>query len=505
MRRGLAAVVAAVALLAACGGSSSEKSDSATTVKEVTKNGTVARCGRVDRCAVGDTGATGGKVIAYWSTNFKCWTGMTGSCNFLEIAPSNWGGVAFASLLASKSDYSPQCSVPANGIDIACKYFKVNKVLPTGTLADLGASQVNADVLSKIQTSFTDALPPTSLAYRHAVTSATIPNQGTNFVPSLKELVLLCNYANNTPLRTDVCVPSNVRVGFQRDWYWSSTVSTDPGQPIWAVNFATGEIAKKDRSLSLFVRPVRSFLSVLDTSIPTTLPTLPPTTLPATSVPRTTLPPTTIATTTTAPTCANGGACSVGNTGPGGGSIVYVNAAGFKCGAALDRTCKYLEAASESWSAPAQEGCQGSGTDMTCPWQFGTTFANLSTATAIGTGAKNTAAMYAASPRAAAATVRLYNGGGKTDWFIPSFDEANEFCKWAHFGSSGQTVGDPSVPCKISFHRTFFYNKPTVMTSSESTTGNVMSYLINATASTGPLVKDLSKSTSYMVWPMRAF
>lgn len=129
----------------------------------------------------------------------------------------------------------------------------------------------------------------------------------------------------------------------------------------------------------------------------------------------------------------------------------------------------------------------------------------MSSKRVIGTGAKNMAAMHAALPKAAAATVRLYNGGGKTDWFIPSFDEAKEFCKWAHLAASGQTIGDPTVPCKISFFRTVFSNKQPVMTSSEVNATNVSSYLINSTRSTGPLVKEFGKADNYMVWPMRAF
>lgn len=39
---------------------------------------------------------------------------------------------------------------------------------------------------------------------------------------------------------------------------------------------------------------------------------------------------------------------TVGATGPGGGKVIYVSTAGFKCGPTLASTCKYLEAASAS-------------------------------------------------------------------------------------------------------------------------------------------------------------
>ncbi len=46
------------------------------------------------------------------------------------------------------------------------------------------------------------------------------------------------------------------------------------------------------------------------------------------------------------PTCAEGGVCVVGNIGPGGGVVFYVHPSGtFTCGATLELTCTYLEAA----------------------------------------------------------------------------------------------------------------------------------------------------------------
>ena len=53
------------------------------------------------------------------------------------------------------------------------------------------------------------------------------------------------------------------------------------------------------------------------------------------------------------PSCANGlAACVVGNEGPGGGIVFYVQAGGgtFACGLNLASTCKYLEAAPTNWN-----------------------------------------------------------------------------------------------------------------------------------------------------------
>jgi LysM repeat protein len=49
-------------------------------------------------------------------------------------------------------------------------------------------------------------------------------------------------------------------------------------------------------------------------------------------------------TVTTPASCANGGVCALGNTGPGGGKVFYVAPTTFTCGANLELTCKYLEA-----------------------------------------------------------------------------------------------------------------------------------------------------------------
>ena len=57
-------------------------------------------------------------------------------------------------------------------------------------------------------------------------------------------------------------------------------------------------------------------------------------------------------TTTVALTCAQGGLCAVGDTGPGGGLVFYVHYDAddlFTCGATLASTCKYLEVAPNTW------------------------------------------------------------------------------------------------------------------------------------------------------------
>ena len=144
------------------------------------------------------------------------------------------------------------------------------------------------------------------------------------------------------------------------------------------------------------------------------------------------------ATTVAALTCAQGGLCAIGDTGPGGGIVFYVQALGgtFTCGATLTSTCKYLEAAPTSGTAAWT-------VDRYIWW--GDVFTEIGVAaqgTLIGTGLKNTLAMVTQSnTEGRAGTItRAYRGPNNlTDWYLPSKDELNELCKYAK--NTGQAVG----------------------------------------------------------------
>ena len=127
--------------------------------------------------------------------------------------------------------------------------------------------------------------------------------------------------------------------------------------------------------------------------------------------------------------CAEGGSCAIGDTGPGGGFVFYRDVNGFTCGATLSASCRYLEAAPYNWSGRGHLV-----TPYAVPAYQSTSVPAFNgfdaTGTAIGTGLANTRAIvnqnglydYSSNRYAAGATV-LYNGGGKTDWFLPSKDE----------------------------------------------------------------------------------
>ena len=134
--------------------------------------------------------------------------------------------------------------------------------------------------------------------------------------------------------------------------------------------------------------------------------------------------------------CAAGGACRVGDTGPGGGKVFYVASTSFtSTGSACGSACKYLEAAPAGWitaATPAgQTNCAVAGTgtaDPQCAWSGNTATRIGTTQTGIGSGYANTSAIIAQSNVAgrAATVARAFQGGGKADWYLPSKDELDQ-------------------------------------------------------------------------------
>ncbi len=121
-------------------------------------------------------------------------------------------------------------------------------------------------------------------------------------------------------------------------------------------------------------------------------------------------------------TCAQGGTCVVGNTGPGGGIVFYVHEA------TASAPWRYLEAAPNTWSGgiadPFMKWC--SVVDDEAPLLSTGDTSIVHTLTTIGSGFSNTRMMLHSCMYGAANMAASYNGGGKSDWFLPSKTELNE-------------------------------------------------------------------------------
>ena len=137
-------------------------------------------------------------------------------------------------------------------------------------------------------------------------------------------------------------------------------------------------------------------------------------------------------------TCAQGGACALGDTGPGGGIVFYKASPSQWWG-------KYLEVATVSWYSsgatvdPVAHWCDVSDpADDTIakPIPGGTDGRTAGAlATDLGMGWANSERIARHCATGAAAMARMYHGGGKSDWYLPTSDELAEMC--AYFGETG--------------------------------------------------------------------
>ena len=192
-------------------------------------------------------------------------------------------------------------------------------------------------------------------------------------------------------------------------------------------------------------------------------------------------------------TCANGGVCAVGDTGPGGGRVFYVHSSGtFDCGATLASTCKYLEAAPTSGT--------NAWTDDGYVWsEMNTEIGIAARNPSIGTGFKNTEAMVTQSSTVvpAGTITRAYRGPNNlTDWYLPSKDELNELCKYAR--NTGQAAGTSTV-CAGGTLRSDF--SAVNYWSSSEFNDNYAAYQLFSTG----FAYAFSKHLRYFVRPVRAF
>ncbi len=156
-------------------------------------------------------------------------------------------------------------------------------------------------------------------------------------------------------------------------------------------------------------------------------------------------------------TCAS---LVVGDTGPGGGKVFYVDMT-----RAADSQC--FEAAPDGWNTPTTDD------DPSLLWGAGTGVGecgvvSITTGTAIGDGETNTTSITGtpacdtAAEAPAPWAAKNYTGGSQTDWFLPSRDELNQLCKYARGQlttvASEAAVCDSNGPLQSGFTAAFYWS-----------------------------------------------
>ena len=169
--------------------------------------------------------------------------------------------------------------------------------------------------------------------------------------------------------------------------------------------------------------------------------------------------------------CKDGGDCRVGDVGPGGGTIFYVNGPGFNCGSSYSATgsptggkCHYLEVAPANWA-----GATGKAV-ITYDKKYSSNFWNGTSYDRWGEGFMLTNNIYndsgvpvanrcatdgtstVATCQYAQPVTRLYRGGSFDDWYAPNVSEAKTLCDWLWSSSGGCVSTNPSkvIPPYIS-------------------------------------------------------
>jgi hypothetical protein len=182
-------------------------------------------------------------------------------------------------------------------------------------------------------------------------------------------------------------------------------------------------------------------------------------------------------------TCETGGACSLGETGPGGGTVFYDAGITQSWG-------RYLEVAPVSWSAPSATA------DIFAPWGCDGTLIGAS-GSSIGSGFTNTNLILAncATAGIAARLVRAYAGGSKLDWSLPSTGELRALCAFATSGTASSCTGSASPRLGLAGNGTYYYS------STEISSGGTDKFRM----SDGQFTSAGKNSSTNLVRPIRAF
>jgi hypothetical protein len=188
---------------------------------------------------------------------------------------------------------------------------------------------------------------------------------------------------------------------------------------------------------------------------------------------------------------------ALGETGPGGGVVFYVQASGgsfISTGSACTPNCKYLEAVPVNWgNGITVAGSETSGAttrDPNLKWCSDTSTQLNATGTAIGTGLANTNLMNGCTSGAGFHS-RAYRGGGLSDWYLPSRAEMLQMFRYNY----RQT---PPVSLSMTDMDNYW-------SSTESSGSLAIRTDVNPGCGDGGCQYDQYKTQAHSVRPVRAF
>ena len=212
---------------------------------------------------------------------------------------------------------------------------------------------------------------------------------------------------------------------------------------------------------------------------------------------------------------------TVGDTGPGGGKIIYYSESGFNCGPEFSSTgsptggkCNYLEVAPTGWNNPADS-------DTQTVWAIGDyakqgileindDLIAYNNVLGVGLGYKNSELIVAqygtydsSSNKYAAGEARAYRGNSKDDWYLPTTAELNLMCQWARAVSPDVTIRCTGGTSAIGrgFQQNIYWSSSEELYLSKAGYWRVWAQTFNG----GVQTPDFLKSSPLYVRPVRAF
>jgi hypothetical protein len=335
----------------AFGTKSGQPAPSLESLRATTSNDKCSNGGATTVCNIGDIGPGGG-IVFYDAGKEEYWG------RYLEMAPQSCEGVRYPWRPAGndKTVYKPQGDQTAAELRVLAKGIGMGKVNTRIITLALGAGKYAAKYAEDLVCGERDDW----------------------FLPSKDEL----DTAYNRLAQNRVGSKDTPIGGFNKGYYWTSTDYND--KTAWSQYFMDGQQFDRVQTMDGNRTPPNPFRVRAIRAFGTNSVTL---------------------------TCAQGGACKIGDIGPGGGKVFYIRPI-----VPLISSWRYLEAAPEdsgvsNWCT--SDACNDEKIRVLKPFE-------------IGSGAENTRLLL--NSEGAGSIKALIDKGinGKTDWFVPSSRELAE-------------------------------------------------------------------------------